>query len=497
MLSNSIRLLFITSLFVSGSDALGCRGGDTFNGGGDGCNLNSVTCDEESCLDMGGVWTDECPDPDPDCDPLAPSDVDPSCTGQPESIDRFGKKMYRRKIISSEKPQDSDEGVFCHVTLELCDGETSLTQGIDSGFGDYYRLGATAEWCDYKGTAEYSFDGMYKCTGARSYSHINPLNENTVQFIIKEETSDADDNDCTAGIDCKFGMSELMCFAPVGSEILVSANPDHAGVDDSTHYVYQPNFSREPGSGPYTFNFIGQGVALTELNPGSLNALLEPFASDGSFSTIKEINYLWANSYWSNAEWIFEDDTNSTDLARAFIREGLKYGIRLNLMHSISREQRPEAEWPRTNVDVIGEAFKLTNTTEQDPNIKWFVVGSSGYKKSLYPQILEWGFDLTPCSPAAARKGYPYCGTNALYEWELPGAVGLENRGRSVLYSTTADEPTKAPTNAPTVAPTPGLTTEGPGQGPIDVPTDVPTSSPTKSRKRSKRNKASKRKVSN
>jgi len=224
---------------------------------------------------------------------------------------------------------------------------------------------------------------------------------------------------------------------------------------------------------------------------------LEPFASDGSFSTIKEVNYLWANSYWSNAEWVFEDGTNSTDLARAFIREGLKYGIRLNLMHSISREQRPEAEWPRTNVDVIGEAFKLTNTTEQDPNIKWFVVGSSGYKKSLYPQILEWGFDLTPCSPAAARKGYPYCGTNALYEWELPGAVGLENRGRSVLYSTTADEPTKAPTNAPTVAPTPGLTTEGPGQGPIDVPTDVPTSSPTKSRKRSKRNKASKRKVSN
>ena len=241
LLSNSVRFLLITSLFVSGSDALGCKGGDTFNGGGDGCNLNSVSCTEETCVkDMGGLWTADCPDPAADCDPLAPSDVDPSCTGQPESIDRGGKKMYRRKIISSEKPQDSEEGVFCHVTLELCDGETSLTQGVDSGFGDYYRLGATAEWCDYKGTDEFSYDGMSECESARSYSHVNPLNENTVQFIIKKETGDPVKYDCTEGVDCKFGMSELMCFAPVGSEILVSVNPDHAGVDTSTHYAYRP-----------------------------------------------------------------------------------------------------------------------------------------------------------------------------------------------------------------------------------------------------------------
>ena len=181
---------------------------------------------------------------------------------------------------------------------------------------------------------------------------------------------------------------------------------------------------------------------------------MEPFASDGSFSTIKEVNYLWANSYWSNAEWVFEDGTNSTDLARAFIREGLKYGIRFNLMHSISREKRPEAAYPRTDVNIIGEAFNLTNTTDQDPNIKWFVVGSKGYKKSLYPQILEWGFDLRPCSAAAKSKGYPYCGPNSLYEWEVPGAAGLKNRERSAVFTTTAAEPTKAPTNAPTSAPT-------------------------------------------
>ena len=45
----------------TGVEALGCRGGDTFHGGGDGCNLNSVTCTQEECEDeMGGEWTDAC-----------------------------------------------------------------------------------------------------------------------------------------------------------------------------------------------------------------------------------------------------------------------------------------------------------------------------------------------------------------------------------------------------------------------------------------------------
>jgi len=114
-------------------------------------------------------------------------------------------------------------------------------------------------------------------------------------------------------------------------------------------------------------------------------------------------------------------------------------------MHSISREERPEAEFPRTNVEVIGEAFDLVNTTDQDPNIKWFVVGSSGYKRSLYPQILEWGFDLVPCSEAAKSKGYPYCGPNSLYEWAPPGAEGLKDRERSDLFQYYASQPSPPP----------------------------------------------------
>jgi len=128
-------------------------------------------------------------------------------------------------------------------------------------------------------------------------------------------------------------------------------------------------------------------------------------------------------------------------------------------MHSISREDVPQAQWPRTNVEVIGQAFNLVNTTDQDPNIKWFVVGSSGYKKSLYPQILEWGFDMQPCSSSAASKGYPYCGPNSLYEWEEPGAAGLTNRPRSMMYEyydAMADEPTM---DIPTTADTAGFST--------------------------------------
>jgi len=90
-------------------------------------------------------------------------------------------------------------------------------------------------------------------------------------------------------------------FAPVGTDFLLSAVSEHGGLDAHHHFVYKPNFSRDPGSGPYTINIIGQGVAITELNILSTSELLEPFASDGSFSTITEINYLWANSYWSNA----------------------------------------------------------------------------------------------------------------------------------------------------------------------------------------------------
>jgi len=317
-------------------------------------------------------------------------------------------------------------------TFELCDGESSITQMVDAGNSDYYRIAATAELAnDYKGTKEYSYAGMNRPTGARSYSHVNPFNETNLQFIIKRVRSSSE-YDCTPGKDCLFGMSELVCEAPIGSDFLISKEVDigTSGVASSHEAMYS-TIDESPGNGPYIINVIGQGVALTELNIVGMSELLNPFASDGSFSTVKEYNYLWANSYWSSAKWMFEK-VAPPDLARTFTNQMGKYGIRLNLMHAISREERPEAEWPRINTQVIGDAFKLTNTTNQNPNIKWLVVGSSSFKRSVYPQILEWGFDMYVL-PDAGSKGYPYIGTNSLH-MNVPQGGDPSKRKKSPLF---------------------------------------------------------------
>jgi len=325
-------------------------------------------------------------------------------------------------------------GTFCHLTFELCKGESSITQEVDAGNSDYYRIAASEELRDYKGTKEYRYSGMHSPTKARSYSPVNPLNAQNLQFIIKKDLGTYEDPSlgCTPGVDCEFGMSALACEAPVGSDFLISAEPDigpYAG--PTSHEAMYSTIDTSPGAGPYTINVIGQGVALTELNIVGMSELLNPFASDGSFSTVESYNYLWANSYWSSAEWVWEKAA-PVDLARQFTRGMGKYGIRFNLMHAISREERPEAEYPRITSEVIGEAFNLINTTKQDPNIKWLVVGSSGFKRSMYPLILEYGFDMYVL-PDAGTKGYPYIGPNSLH-MNVPAGGDASKRERSPLF---------------------------------------------------------------
>jgi len=404
----------------------------------DECTCDSLSCTQDLCENgMGLIWSTDCPnDCDPDkCDPLSPSKDDPSCTGPPELIDRFSKKMYRRKLIHREITLDDElGGTFCHLTFELCKGESSITQEVDAGNSDYYRIAASEELRDYKGTKEYRYSGMHSPTKARSYSPVNPLNAQNLQFIIKKDLGTYEDPSlgCTPGVDCEFGMSALACEAPVGSDFLISAEPDigpYAG--PTSHEAMYSTIDTSPGAGPYTINVIGQGVALTELNIVGMSELLNPFASDGSFSTVESYNYLWANSYWSSAEWVWEKAA-PVDLARQFTRGMGKYGIRFNLMHAISREERPEAEYPRITSEVIGEAFNLINTTKQDPNIKWLVVGSSGFKRSMYPLILEYGFDMYVL-PDAGTKGYPYIGPNSLH-MNVPAGGDASKRERSPLF---------------------------------------------------------------
>jgi len=431
-----------TSLFVSllfGNLLIGSNAGACYESKIDACTCKPLSCNEVTCQSgQVGVWSEDCPiscDPDT-CEPYAPSTDDPTCTGPPEAIDRYEKKMYRRKLIEREMVQDDDEGVICYLMFELCPGESMITQGMDSGHGDYYRLGATEEWKDYKGTKDYRYSSMGKPWQPRSYSPVTPLDSNTVQLMIKKDMGryEGDDKDCTPGVDCQHGVSALACEIPVGSDFLLSVVPEHPRYEGANEYAYVPNFERTPGAGPYTINVVGQGIALTELNILAFSELLAPFASDGSFSTIKEVNYLWANSYWSNSKWAWQN-LDAPDLARKLYLEMGKHGIRFNLMHAISREQRPEAEFPRINFDVIGDAFNLKKG-EQDPNIKWDVVGSSGFKKDVYSHIQGYGFDLEPCP--SAYKGTPFCGPNAIY-----GQLGYDedpdSRERSVLFKMTEE----------------------------------------------------------
>ncbi len=79
-----MKLILILSLAV-GARAAGCRSG--IGKCNDPCTTSQEKCEE----DWSSTWDLDCPDPSPgDCNALAPSDSDPSCTGPPKAIDRFG-----------------------------------------------------------------------------------------------------------------------------------------------------------------------------------------------------------------------------------------------------------------------------------------------------------------------------------------------------------------------------------------------------------------------
>jgi len=379
---------------------------------------------------------------------LAASSDDPSCTGPPVALDSYGKKMYKRKLISRYTYGTPEEGIFCHVTFQLCPGENAVTQEIDHALGDHSRIRAYQQqdgssWCDAKSLGGIKVDGMAKCDKTRSYSPVTPLNENTVQLMVREYRSNEQKNKCKYGENCKFGMSELVCHAPIGTEFLLAVS----STGGNGKKLHKPNWSMKPGSGPYTINFIGQGVGLTEINPAVLSMLGSKTASGGkSPSPIKKINYLWTNSYWDNAAWLMGEEPapakcetlassscskiHSSDLAREMVRQAKSWGHRFELMHSISRENpRPDWAWPRVDAKVLGQAFGLTKTQKggQDPNVKWFVVGTGAFKKAMYALIEEWGFDL-------GSKDGP----NFLYQ--PLGATGLKDRPRSYLFEKAQQE---------------------------------------------------------
>ena len=69
----------------------------------------------------------------------------------------------------------------------------------------------------------------------------------------------------------------------------------------------------------------------------------------------------------------------------------------------------------RIDTDRIKKAFNVTEkpTGTQDPNVKWLVVGNSGFKTTIYPMLLELGYDLRLAPDD--EYGIYYDGPNSLY----------------------------------------------------------------------------------
>jgi len=347
---------------------------------------------------------------------------------EPELIDVKGNMLWRRKLIAREFLQDDDEGRIIKVTFKLCKDENELQfpdhgygpSYIDVGLGDYFRLAPTREWWNYTGVpGGPRYSGYRGVTGTRAYSPVGPMQNNTVELIVKSKTTKYELNkdgtprtDCVAGVSCQLGMSRLLYEIPLGSDVLFTERPEQSlfvGPECRIgYYANNINVKRGPEDGPYTINFIGQGIAPTEVSIVALSELKSP--------RTKKVTILLADSYWSNVEWGWTK-TSSNDLLRELFQQQGMYGARLKFEYAISREDRPESNLEQGHIDTdrIKQAFNVTKKPygTQDPNVKWLVVGSSSFKTSMYPLLVELGYDLVLAPDD--QYGIYYDGQNSLY----------------------------------------------------------------------------------
>jgi len=281
-------------------------------------------------------------------------------------------------------------------------------------------LAPTREWWNYTGVpGGPRYSGFKGVEGTRAYSPVGPMQNNTVELMVKVTTSkyefDKDGNprtDCVAGESCQLGMSRLLYELPLGEDVLFTERPEqslYVGDDCKVGYFANNiNVKRGPLDGPYTINFIGQGIAPTEINVVALSELKSP--------QTKKVTILLADSYWSNVEWGWTK-TPSNDLVRELFQQQGKYGAKLEFKYAISREDRPESTLGQGRIDIdrIKKAFNVTEkpTGTQDPNVKWLVVGNSGFKTTIYPMLLELGYDLRLAPDD--EYGIYYDGPNSLY----------------------------------------------------------------------------------
>ena len=230
-------------------------------------------------------------------------------------------------------------------------------------------------------------------------------------------TPDADENPSNIGTT---GLTYMLLTSKIGTTFLMTNKPENGFWEDRQegYYAHNLNIVDDPKSekfeGPYILNFIGAGIAITEINVLILSELLQT-------GVIEKINFLWTNRFYNLASWVYDPSVPGGDLATTFSRQLGKYGSQVDLGLVFSREERIESPYPkgRFNQATIEDFFNVTKKEcgTQSKKIKWLVVGDSGFKKAIYP-LLDCdtgglGFDLV--NQTDDKFGINKEGTNAFY----------------------------------------------------------------------------------
>lgn len=354
----------------------------------------------------------------------------------PTITDDKGNEFFGRKLTDRQFVEDDVEGQIMRIIFDLCPDESQITEEMDSGSGDYYRIAPTNETIANYKEKGFNFAGTYPNL-SRAYSPVTILNKNYAELLIKvEKPGECGCKELDPPRECKYeccggtcdtGITYMLATAPIGTVFLMTRKVEHGywADRDQGYYAHEISVVEDPDSdayeGPYTLNFIGGGIALTEILVVSLSELLDS-------EVVEKVNYLWSSQYYNNLKWVYDlhpknQGYTSNDLATTFTRQLGKYGSRASIEYVFTQEERDESPYPRgrINTDIIKDYFGVSEAPcgEQPKNILWLVVGSSGFKRAMY-EMLDCsegglGFDLTP----APDDGYGInkVGANSMYNY--------------------------------------------------------------------------------
>mmetsp|Transcript_35537 Transcript_35537/g.99844 ORF Transcript_35537/g.99844 Transcript_35537/m.99844 type:complete len:373 (-) Transcript_35537:148-1266(-) len=317
---------------------------------------------------------------------------------EPDALDQKGNRYFRRKLVRREFLMRD----LMKLTFELPEGVSLKSLGVDAGLGDFLRMRPHAE--EHKQLVE-------NPAGGRAYSPVSPPEaQGEFGLIVKAYGPD----------DRAVGVSSLLRRVPIGTEMLVTSHTEHVFWKERNRGYYCNDRSITPGSeGQYHLGLIAFGIGITEVAPVAMSELLDP--------RVQKVTILWANKYWSDADWVWRGVGTADDLVHKFFAEQGRHGARLEVKHILSREERPEACFHgRITADVLRRAFLDGDIPRS--NLKFLAVGTAAMIDSAYEQLGELGLDVV--------KEEHWTGRNLLYQ-KCSGASACADRALSPLLAAT------------------------------------------------------------